>query len=192
MTDSSTRSRVHQLIADRWSPRSFDESTMPESDLETILEAAGRAPSASNYQPWTFLYAQRGDANWERFLSLLNPTNAGWAKDASVLIFIVSDSLSRRNGEETPSYTHSFDAGAAWAMMALQATALGYHSHGMIGLDIERSRQELAIPDDYRLEAAVAIGRRASPERLPEALRAREVQSGRKPLNEIACPGNFR
>lgn len=192
MTDSVASSRIHQLIADRWSPRSFDESAMPEADMDSILEAAGRAPSASNYQPWKFLYARRGDANWQRFLSLLIPFNAGWAKDASVLIFIVSDTLSRREGSEAPSYSHSFDAGAAWATMALQATALGYHAHAMIGLDMERARRELAIPDDYRLEAAVAIGRRGAPERLPETLRAREVPSGRKPVSDVAFAGNFQ
>lgn len=192
MTDSVASSRIHQLIADRWSPRSFDESAMPEADMDSILEAAGRAPSASNYQPWKFLYARRGDANWQRFLSLLIPFNAGWAKDASVLIFIVSDTLSRREGSEAPSYSHSFDAGAAWATMALQATALGYHAHAMIGLDMERARRELAIPDDYRLEAAVAIGRRGAPERLPETLRAREAPSGRKPVSDVAFAGNFQ
>lgn len=192
MTARTANPRVHQLIVDRWSPRSFDESAMPEEDLEAILEAAALAPSAYNYQPWKFLYAHRGDANWERFLSLLVPFNASWAKDASVLIFIVSDTLSRHDGQETPSYTHSFDTGAAWAMMALQATALGYHAHGMIGLDIDKAYTELAIPRDYRLEAAVAIGRRDGPGRLPEALREREFPSTRKPVSEIAVAGNFR
>ena len=192
MTARTASPRVHPLIVDRWSPRSFDESAMPQEDLETIFEAAGLAPSAYNYQSWKFLYARRDDANWERFLSLLIPFNAGWAKDAGALIFIVSDTLSRHDGQETPSHTHSFDAGAAWALMALQATALGYHAHGMIGLDIDRAYRELAIPADYRLEAAVAIGRRDTPERLPEPLREREVPSTRKPVSEIAVAGNFR
>jgi nitroreductase len=184
--------RIHQLIVDRWSPRSFDASEMPEEDLQAIFEAAGLAPSAYNVQPWKFLYSRRGDENWERFLSLLVSGNRSWAKDASVLLFIVSDMLSRRGEEPQFSHSHSFDAGAAWAMMALQVTALGYHAHGMVGVDFDRARKELQVPDDFRLEAAVAIGRRDVPERLPENLQAREAPSGRKPVREIAVPGNFR
>jgi nitroreductase len=188
MTEVLDRPTVHQLLLDRWSPRSFDESAMPQHDLDVILEAAGRAPSAFNHQPWTFLYAHRGDDNWDRFLSVLVPFNASWAKDASVLIFIVSETA--KDGQ--PIYSHSFDAGAAWAQMALQATHLGYHAHGMTGLDFDKGREELRIPDGYRLEAAVAIGRRAPAERLPEGLREREAPSARKPIAEIARAGNFQ
>jgi nitroreductase len=192
MTMREAHPRVHRLFVDRWSPRSFDGSEIPEEDLRVIFEAAGLAPSAFNGQPWKFLYARRGDANWQRFLGLLIPFNAGWAQNASVLIFIVSQTTIQRGDAAEPSHSHSFDAGAAWAQMALQATALGYHAHGMVGVDFDRARQELAIPDDWRIEAAVAIGQRDHPDRLPEALRGREQPSGRKPVDEIAVAGSFR
>lgn len=186
-----THPKVHQVFVDRWSPRAFDESEIPEDDLEAIFAAAALAPSAFNYQPWTFLYARRGDENWDRFLSLLIPFNQSWAKDASVLVFIVSDTKMRKGEDANDNHSHSFDAGAAWAQMALQATALGYHAHAMTGVDFDRARVELGVPDGVRIEAAVAIGRRAAPERLPEALREREVPSGRKPVREIAFAGDY-
>lgn len=192
MTEREAHPRVHRLFVDRWSPRSFDESEVPEEDLRVIFEAAGWAPSAFNAQPWKFLYARRGDTNWQRFLDLLIPFNAGWAKKAGVLIFIASNSRYQRGEAIEVSHSHSFDAGAAWALMALQATELGYHAHGMVGVDFERARQELGIPDDWRLEAAVAIGRRDHPDKLPEGLRERERPSGRKPVDEIAVAGSFR
>lgn len=184
--------RVLPLIVDRWSPRAFDGSEIGEEDLAVIFEAAGWAPSAYNYQPWRFLYARRGDAHWEQFLSLLVPFNAGWVKDAGVIVFFLSDTLSGVGDDLSPSHTHSFDTGAAWGLMALQATALGYHSHGMIGIDLERIRTELAVPDRWRIEAATAIGRIGDPASLPEALREREVPSLRKPVSEIAIAGAFR
>ncbi|MET0251276.1 MAG: nitroreductase family protein [Novosphingobium sp.] len=191
MTTRTSHPRVSKLFAERWSPRSFDESPVADEDLVAIFQAAGLAPSAFNRQPWTFLYARRGDANWDRFLSLLLPFNAAWAKDAGVLVFIVSDT--EQNGAPGQvSHSHSFDAGAAWAQLALQATALGYHAHGMTGIDFDRARAELQLPDSYRLEAAAAIGRRGPPERLPEALRTREQPSARKPVEEIAISGSFR
>ena len=192
MTTRQANPRLNPLFTERWSPRSFDESAMPQEDLDVIFEAAGWAPSAYNIQPWKFLYAHRGDENWDSFLSLLIEFNQSWAKDASVLVFIVSNTQQGRGEDKSPNYSHSFDAGSAWAQMALQATALGYHAHGMTGLQFDKARQELGLPDDYRLEAAVAIGRRDTPERLPEGLREREVPSDRLPLSEIAIAGNFR
>jgi nitroreductase len=183
---------VEKLLVNRWSPRSFDESEISDEDLAVIFEAAGLAASAYNYQPWKFLFAKRGDANWERFLSVLIPFNASWTKDASVLIYIVSDTQMGEGDEAKPSHSHSFDAGAAWANMALQATALGYHAHGMVGIDLDAARSELQVPERFRIDAAVAIGRQDSPERLPEYLREREVPSTRKPVSEVSIAGNFK
>lgn len=192
MTRTPPHPKVHQLFVDRWSPRAFDESPIAEDDLEAIFAAAGLAPSAFNYQPWKFLYARRGDANWDRFLSLLVPFNQSWAKDASVLIFIVSNTKKADGDTVSDFYSHSFDAGAAWAQMALQATLLGYHAHGMTGIEFDAARAELGLPDDVRLEAAVAIGRRDTPDRLPEGLRKGEVPSTRKPVSEVAIAGTYR
>jgi len=191
MENRTANPRVLPLIVERWSPRAFDGSALPQEDLDVILEAATLAPSAFNYQPWRFLYAHRGDANWELFLSLLIPFNASWAKEAGVLLFILSDTVMEQGDKSSPLHSHSFDAGAAWAQMALQATALGYHAHGMTGIEFDRIRAELAVPDRFRVEAAVAIGRRASPDVLPEGLRAREVPSGRKPVASVAGAGTF-
>ena len=192
MTERQTHPRVLPLITERWSPRSFDASAMPQEDLEAILTAAGLAPSAYNLQPWTFIYAHRGDEHWDRLLGLLVEFNQAWAKDASVLVFPVSDTKMRMGGPEpAPSYTHSFDTGAAWGMLALQAQHMGYYTHGMIGVDLARAAQELGVPEDHRIEAAIAIGRIAPKERLPEMLQEREVISGRKPVSEIMKAGKF-
>jgi nitroreductase len=165
---------------------------MPEADLRTLFDAARWAPSAFNYQPWRFLYARRGDANWDLFLSLLVPMNQSWAKEASVLMFIVTDTMSEAPDKgPVPLHSHSFDAGAAWAQLTLQAVKLGYHTHGMVGIDFDRIRSELGIPERFRIEAGVAVGRQADASILPEALQAREVPSGRKAIDEIAFPGKF-
>jgi nitroreductase len=184
---------INPLFLDRWSPRAFDGSDLPEADLMSIFEAARWAPSAFNSQPWRFLYARRGDADWERFLDLLIPFNQSWAHSASVLVYILSDSLpfTDKAGEPLASHSHSFDAGAAWLSLALQATHMGYRAHGMTGVDFDRVRVELAVPDRFRIEAAAAIGRIGDPSILSEKLQAREVPSGRKPVAEIAFRGSF-
>lgn len=190
-TDRQTDTALDPLFLHRWSPRAYDGSPIPAADLRTIFDAGRWAPSAYNYQPWRFLYASRDDAaNWQRFLDILIPFNQSWAKDAGVLIFIISETT--MGSPEKPSHSHSFDAGAAWAGIALQAHLLGYHAHGMVGFDQDKARTDLAIPDGFRIEAAIAIGTIGDPANLPDSLREREVPSDRKPLDELAYPGSFR
>lgn len=187
MTTRQADPRIVPLMIERWSPRAYDESAMPQADLDTILEAATWAPSAYNHQPWRFLYAHRGDANWDGFLSALVPFNQSWAKDASVLVFLVSEEKMGDND----NHSHSFDTGAAWAQLALQSHALGYAAHGMTGVDWAKARDVLGVPEGYRIEAAVAIGKQASAEKLPEGLREREAPSGRKAVTDVSAAGKF-
>jgi nitroreductase len=185
---------IDPLFLERWSPRAFDGSEVPDADLMAMFEAARWAPSAFNSQPWHFLYAKRGDENWELFLSLLIPFNRGWAHTASVLVFIVSDALpftDRHSGEPAPSTTHSFDAGAAWVSLALQATRMGYHAHGMSGLEYELAPAALGLPERYHLNAACVIGKLGDPAQLDEKQRAREYPSDRKPIGHFVHRGGF-
>ena len=185
---------IDPLFLERWSPRAFDGSALPDADLHAMFEAARWAPSAFNSQPWHFLYAKRGDADWERFLSLLVPFNQSWARSASVLIYMISDKMpatDRKTGEPAPSTTHSFDTGAAWVSLALQATRMGYHAHGMSGIQYDLARAELGLPDRYQLDAACVIGRIGDPASLDEKQRAREFPSDRKPQSAFVHRGKF-
>lgn len=192
MTQRHADHPVDPIFLRRWSPRAFDRSVIPDADLATIFEAARWAPSAFNYQPWRLLYAKREGADWDRFLSLLVPFNQSWAVNASVLIYLCSDTLMEmKPGQTSPSHTHSFDTGAAWASMALQATMLGYHAHGMAGVEWERVQAELKVPARIRVDAACVIGRVGSLDVLDAKLQAREVPSDRKPVADFAFAGDF-
>ncbi|TMJ18525.1 MAG: nitroreductase [Alphaproteobacteria bacterium] len=194
MTSRQADYSIHPLFLERWSPRAFDGAELSDANLFSMFEAARWAPSAFNSQPWHFVYAKRGDDDWERFLSLLIPFNKGWAHTASALVYIVSDTLpftDRKTGEPAPSTTHSFDAGAAWACLALQATRMGYHAHGMSGIQYELARAELGLPKRYQLDAACVIGRIGDPAQLDEKQRAREFPSGRKAQEEFVHRGGW-
>lgn len=186
-TGRSTDTALDDLFLHRWSPRAFDRSDIPDADLMTIFDAGRWAPSSYNYQPWRFLYARRGDAHWQSFVDLLVPFNQSWAKDASVLVYLVSETT--MGSPDKPNHTHSFDTGSAWAMMALQARKLGYYTHGMVGIDFDRAPEVLGLPDGIVLDAAFVIGKGGDPAELPEGLREREVPSDRKPLSETAIAG---
>jgi nitroreductase len=189
--DRTSEHDIDPLILHRWSPRAFDGQPLSEAELLRILEAAHWAPSAYNFQPWRFVYALKDTPEFDKLLSLLVPFNQSWAKDAGALVFIISKTHSLAPGatEEAPLYSHSFDAGAAWGLLSLQARLSGFYAHGMTGLEFDKLDAGLGVPEGYRVEAAAAIGRIADPEVLPEGLRGGEVPSKRRPLAEVAFKG---
>ena len=185
---------VDPIFLERWSPRAFTGEPMPPDLLDTLFEAAGWAPSAFNGQPWRFVYAHKGTADWDRLFDVLIPYNQAWVKHASVLLFVISDRWRRKEGAEpVPVRSHSFDAGAAWAYLALQASRMGWAAHGMAGFDVQRAYEAVGASEhDYCVEAAVAVGRPADPSILDEPYRSREVPSQRNPVSSFACEGRLK
>lgn len=159
---------INPLILNRWSPRSMTGEEITDEELFPLFEAARWAPSSFNNQPWRFLYAKRNHPDWPLFFNLMVPFNQSWAKNASVLLLILSGKYFEHNSK--PCRTHSFDTGAAWACMALEAAWRGLVIHGMEGFDYEQAQITLEIPDSYQVEALIAIGKRAPLKSLPEEL----------------------
>jgi nitroreductase len=180
---------IEPFFADRWSPRSFLPDPVSEEDLLTIFEAARWAPSSYNNQPWRFLYAKRESATWPLFLGLLVEQNKEWAKNAAVLILVISNTQFDHNGK--PSSTHSFDAGAAWQSLALQAWLKGYAAHGMQGFDYGKAQKELEIPPEFQVEAMIVLGKEGPKEALPPEAQEREKPSQRRPISETIVEGKF-
>jgi nitroreductase len=197
MTTANSRTAdntIDPLFLERWSPRAFDSQPLSDAEIMSLFEAARWAPSSYNSQPWRLLYAKRDTPAWATFLDLLIPFNQSWAGRAALLIVIVSKETMQPPGqaEPSPSYSHSFDTGAAWSNLALQAARMGLQAHGMVGFDIPRAKTELGVPDGYRIEAAVAVGRPGDKSVLPDYLQAREVPSPRDPVSAFAFEGGFK
>jgi nitroreductase len=184
-----TQIQVDRIFLDRWSPRAMSGEPIAASALEVLFEAARWAPSSGNAQPWRILYARRDTPAWPTFLGLLVASNQVWAQHAAALLVFVSRHLSERTGR--PAVTHAFDTGAAWENLALQGSLKGYLVHGMEGFDYGRARTELAIPEEFQVQAMVAIGVPGAKENLPEHLQKREVPSDRRPLEQSVWEGKF-
>ncbi len=74
MTRADTSVEIHDLIAERRSPRSLDATaTIENQDLLALLEAARWAPSANNLQPWRLIAGKRDDSNFNALLECLVP-----------------------------------------------------------------------------------------------------------------------
>jgi nitroreductase len=180
---------INPLFVNRWSPRAMSGEEISHDDLMGLFEAARWAPSSYNNQPWRFIYAKRNTDHWQRLFSLLVEGNKTWAKNAAVIVVVIS----RKNFEfnEKPAITHQFDAGAAWENLALEATSRELVTHGMQGFDFNEARKVLGIPDSFDVIAMIAIGKLGQKENLPRDLQEREYPSNRKPLEEIVMEGKF-
>lgn len=181
---------VDKIFVSRWSPRAMSGEEIDKTDLMSLFEAARWAPSSYNNQHWRFLYARRNTENWKKFFDLLVEQNQVWAKNTAALIVIVSKKTFDYNNK--PALTHSFDTGAAWQNLALQGSMKGLVVHGMQGFDYEKAKKELDIPDGYKVEAMVAVGKPGKKETLPKELQEIEFPSDRKKLSEIVSEGKFK
>jgi nitroreductase len=100
--------------------------TGEELDYDTLMsvfEAARWTPSSFNNQPWRFIYAKRNTKYWDKIFDLLVESNKVWAKNAGILVVVISNKNFEYNGKF--SITHQYDAGAAWENLALEATSRG-------------------------------------------------------------------
>jgi len=181
---------INTLLLSRWSPRAMTGEDITEEELMALFEAARWAPGSRNNQPWRFIYAKRNTPHWKTLFGLMGEFNQSWTKNAAVLVVVVSKNTFDLDGK--PSRTHSFDAGAAWENLALEATTRGLVSHGMEGFDYAKAKIVLGIPNDHTVEAMIAIGKRGEKEILPADMQEREIISDRKPLKEIIMEGKFR
>lgn len=179
---------IDQRFLDRWSPRAMDGNPLSEEDLFRLFEAARWAPSSGNGQPWKYLYAIAGTDHFDTFYNLLLPGNQSWCIRAGALIVVLSRKVSESG---RPSPTHSYDTGASWMSFALQASAQGLVAHGMAGFDYEKAREVLEIPDEYHVNAMIAVGYPGNVEQLTEKEQSRETPSNRKSITEFISEGKF-
>ena len=184
----TTEYPIDDMFLKRHSPRAMSGKAISKEELMTLFEAARWAPSSYNIQPWRFVYGMRDTQEFEKLFSFLGDFNKSWCANAAALIVTIS----KKTGDKgQPSVTHSFDCGAAWENLALQAQTMGLVAHGMSGFDYEMAKGVLNLTDEYSVEMMIAIGKHGKVEDLPEAIRAGEKPNDRKPLEGMVFEGNF-
>ncbi|MBL4771633.1 MAG: nitroreductase family protein [Planctomycetes bacterium] len=174
MTPSThTQFRIHDLIAERWSPRSFADRPVPREPLGALFEAARWGASCYNAQPWRYLVATRADAvAYERLASCLVESNASWATRAPVLVVALAQTHFAHNGK--PNAWAKYDTGGATGNLSLQAQAMGLAVRQMGGFDPSRVRELCQVPDGFEPLVMLAIGFPGAPEQLPDEQAAHE------------------
>jgi nitroreductase len=182
---------IHPVLANRWSPRSFDsKAEISTEDMTAFIEAARWAPSAFNSQPWNFIISRRGDERFLKICETLSGFNQVWAPTASALIVMV---VQTKDDENKPRPIPLFDAGLAVAHLSVEAHHRGFIVHQMIGFDKEKMNSTFNISEGLDSIVVLAIGKQAPLENLPEGpAREREIlPRERRPLKDLIIEGDL-
>ncbi|CAB4699534.1 unannotated protein [freshwater metagenome] len=188
MMKAKTAVEIHEVLANRRSPRSLDSTALlANQDLIAILEAARWAPSANNGQPWRFFVGTRSDEVFGQILDSLASFNQGWAHRSSALI-LVAGVHSREDG--TPNKGFLYDCGLAVAQMVVETHHRGFVAHQMTGFDAVKAAENLNIDASLTPVAVIAIGKQAPADLLQGAMLERETAPReRKSLHDIVLKG---
>ena len=182
---------IHDLLRQRWSPRSFSDKNVEPEKLRSVLEAARWAASSRNAQPWHFIVATKEDVKeYERLLSCLNERNQKWARNAPVLMLSVAQLRDESGGKENRFAFH--DVGLAVENLIIQAQVFDLFVHQMGGFDCEKARDEFSIPENFEPVAAMSLGYLGEPDSLPQDIKERELAPrSRRSLKEFVFSGSW-
>ncbi len=185
---ATTSAPIEEILAMRWSPRSFDpQATVSDEQVSSLLEAARWASSASNVQARRFIAARRGSVAFGKVVEHLMGFNRAWAPNASLLVVAIAVTEPGSADEKAGAHRWAeYDLGQSMANLATQAHALGLHVHPMGGIEVDGLRQAFDLPERFLPVPVVAVGTVAHPELLPEHYRDRETaERTRLPLSEL-------
>lgn len=176
---------INSLIEKRYSPRAFSSKELTDEQIAMLFNAARRAPSAMNEQPWRFVYAQKSDLSYPLLFNALLEGNKEWAFTAPmIMVGIAKENYDYKN---KPNKFAAYDLGQAMAYLSIQATELGLHLHQMGGFDGEIAKKNLSLPKGYQPFVFAVIGYKGSPEQIPEKFQDGEKnRQPRRGINEIA------
>jgi nitroreductase len=182
---------ILKTLAERWSPYGFADIPVAAAELCSLFEAARWAASSYNEQPWSYIVALRENSSeFNRLLSCLVEPNQAWAKTAPVLVLGIVSLRFQQNQNENRAAVH--DLGLASANLSIEATTRGLAVHQMIGILPENARTVYQLPEHYEAWTALAIGYRADPALMPDALKERDLTPRqRKPLQEFIFAGHW-
>ncbi len=178
--------KLNNAINNRWSPRGFSEKPVTEEMAELLFEAARKAPSSRNEQPWNYFYAHRSNKKvFQELVDLLTGNNPDWAKEAQILIISVMkknfDYKNRVNGKAL------HDIGAANVSIAIQASEMGLQAHQMGGFDKEKASEYLQLEvEEFEPVTIIAVGFPQIESEQSEDIKNRLIQhQTRKELKEF-------
>jgi nitroreductase len=146
------------VLAERFSAGRFDpHQVIAESAVDILLEAAGRAPSAGNSQPWSFIVGRRGDAIHTRMCRHLARSSSVWAPEAGLLLVNLAHVFVEGTDMEFSEFAE-YDLGQAVAHLSVQAHGMGMSVHQFRAFDRDRIAAEFDVPRHWQVTSMAAVG----------------------------------
>ncbi len=154
----TTSPALTSFAARRFSPLQFDPEHVASNDeVDVLLEAAGRAPSAGNSQPWAFIVGRRGDGVHAKLVRHLSRSSSAWAPGASLLVANLSQRFVEDTEMDYSEFAH-YDLGQAVAHLTFQAHTMGMSVHQFRAFDQDAVAREFSVPSHWEVTTMAAIG----------------------------------
>ncbi len=161
---------LFEAIATRYSVRGYRPDPIDDETLTRVLEAARRAPTAANRQPFRVVVVHTRGREDE----LLRVYGRPWFVQAPLVLAMVAvPGEAWRRMDDKPY--DEVDATIAMDHLVLAATALGLGTCWIAAFDPQAAREVLGLPDDVEPIALTPLG-------LPDKEAA---ATGRRPLEEL-------
>jgi nitroreductase len=139
-------------IRARRNVRQYTDQPIGREDLEQILEAGRRAPSASNWQPWDFVVVTDRD----QLVELAKAWERGGrhiARSAATIALVSPEPPDARQRDLL-----MYDLGQATANIMLAATDLGIGSGHSAVADQQQAQRVLGFPDGHFAAYMIGLG----------------------------------
>ena len=138
-------------ITARRDVRAFTDRSIPEADLDHILEAGRIAPSSQNNQPWDFVVVT--DREMLRELARVWRGGGHIANAAAAIAIVIPDEEEPRVRER-----NRFDIGQATMQMMIAAADRGIGTgHSAVG-DQDLARSVLHVPKEKLVAFVIDLG----------------------------------
>jgi len=138
-------------LRSRRNVRRYSDRPIPAADLDRILEAARRTPSAGNRQHWDFVVVTERERLQQ--LSTVWQGARHVASSAATIALVAPRSTDQRDREIL-----QYDLGQLTYGIMLTAADLGVGTGHSAVQDQDAARRILGVPDDHNVEWLVALG----------------------------------
>jgi nitroreductase len=165
-------------IRSRRNVRSYRDVEITSEDLDRILEAARRTPSAGNQQAWDFVVCSDREQLAE--LARVGPAAGHVASSAATIALVAPRSDDARTRDLI-----QFDLGQAAMSIMLAAADLGIGSAHAGVHDQQLARRLLGFPEDRFCAVLITLGTPADRPLTPIQ------QPDRRPFNDVVHHGHW-
>jgi nitroreductase len=165
-------------LRSRRNVRQYSDRSIPGDQLEFVLEAGRRSPSANNWQPWDFVVVT--DRNDLRELARVWQGAGHIARSAATVAIVAPEPR-----DETERQLLQFDLGQATMCLMVEATDLGIGTGHSAVADQDLARSLLGFPEGRFCAYLIGLGYPADRSLAPI------TQLNRRPFDEVVHWGRW-